>query len=147
MRILVANWQDRLNPRSGGAEIHLHEVFGRLAGRGHEVTLLVSGFAGAPPRVTIDGMNVHRTGGRYSYNVYAPGYYRKHLRNPGFDVFVEDLNKVPLFAPYWVKEPIALLGAVTDRRLPPIDLGLARSASGAFLPSHMRRRRAATDPG
>ena len=109
MRILVANWQDRLNPRSGGAEIHLHEVFGRLAGRGHEVTLLVSGFAGAPPRATIDGMNVHRTGGRYSYNVYAPGYYRKHLRNPGFDVFVEDLNKVPLFAPYWVKEPIALL--------------------------------------
>lgn len=109
MRILVANWQDRLNPRSGGAEIHLHEVFGRLAGRGHEVTLLVSGFAGAPPRATIDGMNVHRTGGRYSYNVYAPGYYRKHLRNPGFDVFVEDLNKVPLFTPYWVKEPIALL--------------------------------------
>lgn len=109
MRILVANWQDRLNPRSGGAEIHLHEVFGRLAGRGHDVTLLVSGFAGAPPRATIDGMNVHRTGGRYSYNVYAPGYYRKHLRNPGFDVFVEDLNKVPLFTPYWVKEPIALL--------------------------------------
>ena len=109
MRILVANWQDRLNPRAGGAEIHLHEVFGRLAGRGHEVTLLVSGFAGAPPRVMIDGMTVHRTGGRYSYNVYAPGYYRKHLRNPGFDAFVEDLNKVPLFAPYWVKEPIALL--------------------------------------
>ena len=109
MRILVANWQDRLNPRSGGAEIHLHEVFGRLAARGHEVTLLVSGFAGAPAQVTIDGMAVHRTGSRYSYNVRAPGYYRQHLGNQGFDVFVEDLNKVPLFAPYWVKQPIALL--------------------------------------
>ena len=30
-------------PRSGGAETHLHEVFGRLARRGHEVTALVSG--------------------------------------------------------------------------------------------------------
>jgi glycosyltransferase involved in cell wall biosynthesis len=108
MRILVANWQDRLNPRAGGAEIHLHEVFGRLAAR-HEVSLLVSGFEGAPARATIDGMDVHRTGGRYTYNITAPGYYRKQLRNPGFDVFVEDLNKVPLFAPLWVREPTVLL--------------------------------------
>jgi glycosyltransferase involved in cell wall biosynthesis len=109
MRILVANWQDLRNPRSGGAETHLHEVFGRLAARGHDVTLLVSGFEGAPQREMIDGMSVHRTGGRYTYNLHAPRYYRTHLRNLGFDVFVEDLNKVPLFAPYWVREPIALL--------------------------------------
>ena len=108
MRILVANWQDRLNPRGGGAEIHLHEVFGRLAAR-HEVTLLVSGFEGAAERETIDGMQVHRTGRRYTYNLHAPRYYQKRLRNPGFDVFVEDLNKVPLFAPFWVKEPTVLL--------------------------------------
>ena len=108
MRILVANWQDRLNPRAGGAEIHLHEVFGRLAAR-HEVTLLVSGFEGAPDRATIDGMQVHRTGRRYTYNFHAPRYYKKNLRNPGFDVFVEDLNKVPLFAPAWVQEPTVLL--------------------------------------
>ncbi len=109
MRILVANWQDRLNPRAGGAETHLHEVFGRLAARGHDVSLLVSGFEGARAQETVDGMTVHRAGGRYSYNLQAPLYYRQHLRNPGFDVFVEDLNKVPLFAPYWVHEPIALL--------------------------------------
>ena len=109
MRILVANWQDIENPRAGGAEIHLHEVFGRLAARGHDVTLLVSGFHGAPQRTTIDGMSVHRTGGRYTYNIHAPRYYRQHLRNLAFDVFVEDLNKVPLFAPLWVREPVTLL--------------------------------------
>jgi glycosyltransferase involved in cell wall biosynthesis len=109
LRILVANWQDKTNPRAGGAEIHLHEVFGRLAARGHQVSLLVSGYAGAAPQATIDGMSVHRTGGRYTYNLAAPRYYRQHLRNLGYDVFVEDLNKVPLFAPYWVREPIALL--------------------------------------
>lgn len=109
MRILVANWQDIRNPRSGGAEIHLHEIFGRLAARGHDVTLLVSGFDGSPQRETIDGMHVHRTGSRYTYNIHAPRYYKQHLRNSDFDVFVEDLNKVPLFAPLWVREPIALL--------------------------------------
>jgi glycosyltransferase involved in cell wall biosynthesis len=109
MRILVANWQDIRNPRSGGAEIHLHEVFGRLAARGHEITLLVSGFEGGAERDMIDGMHVHRTGSRFTYNIHAPRYYQQHLRNPGFDVFVEDLNKVPLFAPLWVRAPMALL--------------------------------------
>jgi glycosyltransferase involved in cell wall biosynthesis len=109
LKILVANWQDRLNPQAGGAEIHLHEVFGRLAARGHEVSLLCSSFAGAEPRTTLDGMDVHRVGGRYTFNLAAPGYYRRHLRNLGFDVFVEDLNKVPLFAPYWAKERVTLL--------------------------------------
>ncbi|HEX6559161.1 MAG TPA: glycosyltransferase family 4 protein [Longimicrobiales bacterium] len=109
MRILVANWQDRLNPQAGGAEIHLHEIFGRLAGRGHEVTLLVSGWEGAPARLQLDGMDVHRAGSRYTFNLIAPRYYRRQLRNLRFDLLVEDLNKVPLFSPYWAREPLALL--------------------------------------
>ena len=32
MRLLLVNWQCRDNPLAGGAEIHLHEIFGRLAG-------------------------------------------------------------------------------------------------------------------
>ena len=36
LRIAVVNWQCRENPQAGGAEIHLHEIFGRLAARGHE---------------------------------------------------------------------------------------------------------------
>jgi glycosyltransferase involved in cell wall biosynthesis len=109
VKILVANWQDRLNPRAGGAETHLHEVFGRLAARGHTVTLLVSSWPDALQREALDGLDVHRVGGRYTFNLYAPRYYSRNLRNLGADVFVEDLNKVPLFAPFWVKEPIALL--------------------------------------
>lgn len=54
-------------------------------------------------------MDVHRTGGRYTYSIHAPHYYKRHLRNQHFDVVVEDLNKVPLFAPLWVEEPVALL--------------------------------------
>jgi glycosyltransferase involved in cell wall biosynthesis len=109
LNLLVANWQDRLNPQAGGAEIHLHEVFGRLAARGHQVTLLASSWPGAENRLALDGLDVHRVGGRYTFNIAAPGYYRRELRNKGFDLFVEDLNKVPLFAPFWAREPVTLV--------------------------------------
>ncbi len=109
MEILVLNWQDRLNPLGGGAETHLHEIFGRLAARGHAVTLLTSGWPGSAPRETVDGMDVHRTGRRYTFNVVAPRYYRRHLRGRAFDVVVEDLNKVPVYTPLWVRRPLVLL--------------------------------------
>lgn len=109
MRLLVVNWQDRLNPQAGGAETHLHEIFGRLARRGHDVTLLVAGWDGAPVRDRVDGMEVHRTGGRYTFNIAAPVYYRRRLSKDPFDVMVEDLNKVPLFSPLWASHPLALL--------------------------------------
>ena len=109
MKVLVLNWQDRLNPRAGGAETHLHEIFGRLARRGHAITLLVSRPRGAPGRQEVDGMEVHRVGGRYTFNVVAPAYYRRRLADREFDVMVEDLNKVPLLSPLWARHPLALL--------------------------------------
>ncbi len=109
MRILVVNWLDRANPQAGGAEIHLHEVFGRLARRGHDVTVLSSGWAGSAEREALDGLDVRRSGGRYTFNIAAPRYYRRALRGMRFDVVVEDLNKVPLFTPLWTTAPVVLL--------------------------------------
>src|SRR6185369_15068907 len=62
VKILVVNWQDRENPQAGGAEIHLHEIFGRLAARGHEVTLLCGGWPDCTPRATLDGIDVISVG-------------------------------------------------------------------------------------
>lgn len=109
LRILVVNWQDRENPQGGGAETHLHETFGRLAARGHRVSLLASGWPGAPPRVELDGIEVHRAGGRYSFSLAAPWYFRRNLARERWDVVVEDLNKVPLFTPLWTGAPVTLL--------------------------------------
>ncbi len=106
LRLLVINWQDLNNPQAGGAEIHLHEIFGRLAERGHEVTLLCSGWPGAPPQEQVDGITVRRVGGRHSFTVLAAPYYRRYLRDAGFDLVVEDINKVPLFTPLWVETPV-----------------------------------------
>lgn len=109
LRILVVNWLDRENPLSGGAETHLHQVFGRLAARGHQVTALVSGWPGCAPRVTLDGIDVHRAGGRHTFSLAGPAYYRAHLTSSHFDVVVEDLNKVPTFTPCWTHAPVILL--------------------------------------
>lgn len=114
------NWQDRRNPRAGGAEIHLHEVFGRLADRGHDVDLLCSGFDGAAARERVDGIEVFRVGGRHTFPLHARRHYRRHLRPRKPDVIVEDLNKVPLFTPRWGDVPVVglvhhLFGATAFR--------------------------------
>lgn len=101
MRILLVNWQDRENPQSGGAEIHLHEIFGRLAAYGHEVVLLCGGWPGCAPRTTIDGIEVHRVGARYTFPFFVRRYWASTLRPRAFDVLVEDINKVPLYTPGW----------------------------------------------
>ncbi len=107
MRILVVNWQDRLNPEAGGAEVHLHEIFGRLASQGHDVSLLVSGWDGSPAEAVVDGMRVVRRGSRYTF----PLHVREGLRavtagQEPFDVLVEDINKLPLFTPFWANMPV-----------------------------------------
>ena len=107
--ILVVNWLDRENPKSGGAEIHLHEVFGRLARAGHRVTLLCSGFPGAAPRAELDGIEVHRVGGRHTFALRARPYFKRNLAHRRFHVVVEDLNKIPLFTPWWTDTPVVLL--------------------------------------
>jgi glycosyltransferase involved in cell wall biosynthesis len=102
VRILVVNWQDRENPQAGGAETHLHEIFGRLSRLGNEVTLLCGGWPGCPPTATLDGIRVHRAGTRHSFPLLAYATYRSRFESERYDVLVEDLNKLPLLTPWWV---------------------------------------------
>ena len=115
MRILLTNWNDRENPHAGGAEIHVHELFGRIAGWGHDVHLIASGWPGAAPRAVVDGIQVQRVGGRHSFALQGRGAVRRALREPGegqgkpFDVVVEDINKVPLFLPLVTSLPFVAI--------------------------------------
>ncbi|HXE59010.1 MAG TPA: glycosyltransferase family 4 protein [Gemmatimonadales bacterium] len=97
MNILVVNWQDRENPHAGGAEVHLFELFGRLARRGHRVRLVCSGWPGASARVELDGIEVTRVGDRHSFALLGRGAVRRALRAEPVDLVVEDINKIPLF--------------------------------------------------
>lgn len=109
MNILLVNWQDRLNPHAGGAEIHLFELFRRLAARGHRVRLVCSGWPGAPARAEVDGIQVERTGGRHSFAVRGRGAVRRALRAERPDVLVEDINKLPLYLAGLTTAPLAVL--------------------------------------
>lgn len=100
MRVLLVNWQDRENPLAGGAEIHLHEIFGRLAAKGHEIKLLCGGWPNCPPRATLDGIDVHRAGTRHTFPLVAHRYYKENLKGWA-EILVEDVNKIPLYTPRW----------------------------------------------
>ena len=124
MRLLLVNWQDIENPQAGGAEIHLHEIFGRLARRGHEVALLCGGWPGSPLRARIDDMDIHRVGRRETFGVLAYPYFRRVLSQHPWDLLVEDINKMPLYTPLWgVPRTAALVphlfGGTAFLELPP----------------------------
>ena len=106
MNILVLNWQDIKNPLGGGAEVHMHEIFKRIVAKGHSVTLCCSSFSGAAAEETIDGIRVLRQGGRNFFNFIVPIRYQTQFSREGFDVVVDDLNKIPFYTPWYIKEPL-----------------------------------------
>lgn len=109
MRILVVNWQDRTHPQSGGAEVHLHEIFSRIAEMGHDVTLLCCGHQGAAPEEVLDGIKVIRIGNRPTFNYSVPMWWTSHGAGHNYDIVVDDINKIPFFTPLFVKRPILAL--------------------------------------
>ena len=109
MKLLLVNWNDRENPQAGGAEIHLHELFGRIASWGHEVHLVASGWFGCVPRAVVDGMHVTRVGGRHSFALRARGAVSRAIRENRFDVVIEDINKIPLFLPTLTSLPFVAI--------------------------------------
>jgi len=97
VNILLVNWQDVRNPQAGGAEIHLFEIFSRLAARGHRVRLVCSNWVGGEAQEQVRGIEVHRFGGRHSFALQARGAVRRALRAERADIVCEDINKLPLF--------------------------------------------------
>jgi glycosyltransferase involved in cell wall biosynthesis len=125
VRILIFNWQDLKNPLAGGAEVHLHEVFSRIARRGHDVVLYCSTFPGAKPVEDVGGITVFREGGRYLFNFRVPQAYFSRFRKERFDIVIDDLNKIPFFTPLFVREPLYgvthhLFGGSVFREINPI---------------------------
>jgi len=109
LRILVINWRDIRNPEAGGAEVHLHEIFRRIVSRGHEVVLLASRFPGSAREEQVDGIRVIRRGRWWNFNYVVPVVYLSWLRHWGFDILVDDINKIPFYTPLYVHTPMLAL--------------------------------------
>lgn len=105
MRILVINWQDWKHPMAGGAEVHLKEVFTRIALRGVEVHVLSCGFKGARRYEELEGVRIHRVGSRPTFNFFVPFALRRLEGRYRFDLLVEDLNKLPFYTMFYSRTP------------------------------------------
>lgn len=142
-RVLVLNERDPEHPKAGGAEIHVAEIFRRLAARGYEVTLAASSFSGCDPEAEIDGMRVWRLGGIPTYYPRVVWTTARATRNDEFDVVAECLNKVPFYSPIYSAVPVLaichhLFGEVAFQQVP-WPVAAAVWASESLIPFFYQR--------
>ena len=95
-----------MHPAAGGAEKHLHRIFSKIVEMGHEVVLFTTMFPGAKEREVVDGIQVVRKGGDLMFQLTVALNLKKLDREFNFDVVVEDLNKLPVFAHWFVRKPL-----------------------------------------
>jgi len=68
---------------------------------GWDVDLVCSGYRGAPAKDVIDGVNIHRQGHWAVANFILPPVVRRLLKTGGYDLLVEDINKIPFYTPLY----------------------------------------------
>ena len=103
MKILWMTWKDMDHPQSGGAELINEEIAFRLVRDGHDVCFIVGGYPGCEKEIERNGVKIVRLGGRYSVYWQAFRFYKKHLKGWA-DLVVDEMNTIPFFCKYYVKE-------------------------------------------
>ena len=103
MKILWLTWKDMSHPAAGGAEVVNEELAKRLAADGHEVRFVVGGYEGCAPTEERDGFSIIRVGGRFSVYWRTHRYYKKHL-STWPDLVIDEVNTMPFFAKFYVRE-------------------------------------------
>jgi glycosyltransferase involved in cell wall biosynthesis len=109
LNILALNWEDLSNPQAGGAEVHLQEILKRIAQKGHQVTLLCSGWPGCEATEEVDGIRIIRRGSRFNFNFVAPFALKALLKEKRWDVMLEDINKIPFYSPLFHRLPLLVV--------------------------------------
>jgi glycosyltransferase involved in cell wall biosynthesis len=116
LRILILNWRDTRHPRAGGAEAYLWNLARHWLNAGCEVAWLTARSKGLPTREVLDGVEVHRIGGRATMYALVPLYYLTQLRGR-FDVIVDSENGIPQFTPCFTRVPKVALTYHVHRRV------------------------------
>ena len=87
MNILLVNWRCMKNPEAGGAEVHFHEIFKRIAAMGHTVTLVSHHYPDAAREEVVDGIRVIRVGNKFLFAQQFKRYYLKRHDGCGLQQF------------------------------------------------------------
>jgi glycosyltransferase involved in cell wall biosynthesis len=108
-RVLILNERDPAHPKAGGAEVHVSEIFRRLAARGHAIVQLSSHFRTAPRRELQGGIEVRRLAPLPAYYPLAAWACARATRRGEIDVVVDCLNKLPFLSPAYARAPVLAL--------------------------------------
>lgn len=103
MKILILNWRDSKNPKSGGAEIATMRHAKAWAKAGHSVTWFTSKFKNSKTVEEIEGVSIVRMGNSITIYLLAPFYYLFGGKN--FDLVVDEIHGIPFFTPLYVRKP------------------------------------------
>lgn len=102
MHIVWFSWKDRSHPLAGGAEVVSGAIMNRLVKDGHKVQHITSRHKGSRQKELIDGVEVIRSGGRYSvYAAARKSYSQNVISTP--DVIIDEMNTIPFFAANYTK--------------------------------------------
>jgi glycosyltransferase involved in cell wall biosynthesis len=96
MRILWFNWRDIKHPEAGGAEVLTHEVMLRLARMGYNMTLFCPSFPNALKKEIIDGVEIIRSGGKYTVYKKAKQFYK--MNRDHYDFIIDEINVKPFLS-------------------------------------------------
>ncbi|MCX6739599.1 MAG: glycosyltransferase family 4 protein [Candidatus Parcubacteria bacterium] len=108
MKILWFTWKDRKNPAAGGAEAINEAIAKRLVLAGHEIIIVTSGFIGGQKMEIIDGYKIMRLGNHWTVYWQAYKYYKKELAGWA-DLVIDEVNTIPFFCKFYVKEKNIIL--------------------------------------
>jgi glycosyltransferase involved in cell wall biosynthesis len=143
LRVLIFNWRDVAHPWAGGAEAYLHEIGRGMVARGIEVGWVSQRFSGARRVEMIDGIRIHRVGGRITLYPLAALAYMLRLRKR-YDVIIDGSNGIPFFTPLFSRRPKVMLvhhvhQEVFRKELPGYSRWLALWLEGWLVPRVYRR--------
>jgi hypothetical protein len=103
MNILILNWRDPKNPKSGGAEIVTQEHAKAWVKAGHSVTWFTSRFPKSTKEEYLEGIKFVRRGTSISTYLFAPFFYLFSKMN--YDVIIDEIHGIPYFTPLYVRKP------------------------------------------
>jgi glycosyltransferase involved in cell wall biosynthesis len=108
LRVLILNWRDITHHYAGGAETYMHEIARRWAQQGMDVGWLCQRHRGSARVELMDGIRIHRIGGRFTLYPFVAFAYVLWLRKR-YDVIVDCENGIPFFTPLFSRLPRVLV--------------------------------------
>jgi len=143
--VLLLCWRDTGHPQGGGSEAYLERIGAHLAESGVRVTLRTARYPGARRREVKDGVQISRSGGRYSVYIWAglamvaARIGLGPLRRARPDVVIDTQNGLPFMARWAFGRRVAVLVHHCHREQWPVA-GPVMGRIGWFVESKLSPR-------